>query len=270
MPYEAIMTERNLIGIVPAAGAGSRLNSIPGAKELIPIGFKQILAEDGIMRMRPKAVSEYLIASMAAAGLQKLFFVIRPEKEAILHYYGDGTSFGVNIAYLVIHQTQGMPFSINAAYPWVKDATVVFGMPDTIFTPPNAFELLIQQHEKLHADLTLGVFQTDQPSRFGMVDFNDTDHLLACIDKPPKTELKHMWGIACWQPVFSEYLNSKLATLSNEATREVVLSTFFQMAADEGLEVRVKKFDQGEYIDIGSPEDLAIAKAHFSARVERI
>ena len=70
-------------GIIPAAGAGSRIQPLAFSKELLPVGSRP----DGPTE-RPRAVSEYLIERMIRAGADKICFVISPGKSDILSYYG--------------------------------------------------------------------------------------------------------------------------------------------------------------------------------------
>ncbi len=74
-------------GIVPAAGAGSRIQPLAFSKELLPVGSRL----DGATE-RPRAVSEYLVERLIRAGAQKICFVIAPGKSDILEYYGGGVS----------------------------------------------------------------------------------------------------------------------------------------------------------------------------------
>lgn len=60
-----------MIGIVPAAGAGERIQPLGCSKELLPVGSRII---DGVER--PKAVSEYLVERMIAAGATRICIVI--------------------------------------------------------------------------------------------------------------------------------------------------------------------------------------------------
>src|SRR5690348_18140149 len=57
-------------GIIPAAGAGSRIQPLAFSKELLPVGSR---VENGAER--PRAVSEYLVERMIAGGADKLCFV---------------------------------------------------------------------------------------------------------------------------------------------------------------------------------------------------
>ncbi|HEX6987660.1 MAG TPA: hypothetical protein VF170_19935, partial [Planctomycetaceae bacterium] len=70
-------------GVVPAAGAGSRIQPLAFSKELLPVGSR---IEAGVER--PRAVSEYLVERMILGGATKICFVISPGKSDILEYYG--------------------------------------------------------------------------------------------------------------------------------------------------------------------------------------
>src|SRR5437868_2061835 len=75
----------NMWGIVPAAGAGSRIQPLAFSKELLPVGSRL----DGTTE-RPRAVSEYLVERLVQAGAEKICFVFAPGKSDILEYYGGG------------------------------------------------------------------------------------------------------------------------------------------------------------------------------------
>lgn len=70
-------------GIVPAAGAGSRIQPLAFSKELLPVGSRL----EGEAE-RPRAVSEYLVERMVLGGADHICFVIAPGKSDILEYYG--------------------------------------------------------------------------------------------------------------------------------------------------------------------------------------
>src|SRR3978361_1522825 len=89
-------------GIIPAAGAGSRIQPLAFSKELLPVGSR---VEVGVER--PRAVSEYLVERMIRGGADKLCFVISPGKSDILEYYGAG-AWGAEIVYVVQPNPAGL------------------------------------------------------------------------------------------------------------------------------------------------------------------
>lgn len=244
-----------LVGVVPAAGEGTRLFPYPHPKELLPVGSQQIEINRRI-ETRPKLVSQYLIENMIDAGVRRFFFVLGSGKGDIAEYYGSGMNHGVNIAYLYQEQSRGMPFAIDLIYPWIQgDETVLMGMPDTIIEPSTALARLLRVHETWNADLSLGLFPTDTPAKFGMIgiddDFNVTEH----TDKPAETDLRWLWGIACWEMSFMELLHKEIPDVREE-TKELVLGSLFDLALDRDLVVKGLPFENGRYIDVGTYDDL--------------
>src|SRR5207253_9124897 len=73
-----------MIGIVPAAGIGQRIQPLGYSKELLPVGSRVI---NGVER--PKAVSEYLVERMIAAGAEQICMVISAEKSDIVRYFAE-------------------------------------------------------------------------------------------------------------------------------------------------------------------------------------
>jgi glucose-1-phosphate thymidylyltransferase len=82
-------------------------------------------------------------------------------------------------------------------------------------------------------------------------------------DKPATSELRYTWGCGCWGVRFTELLNHHLQERKQQPG-EVVLADYFNMAIADGLTVRALAFNEGEYIDIGSPQDLESAVKLFN------
>jgi glucose-1-phosphate thymidylyltransferase len=128
-------------------------------------------------------------------------------------------------------------------------------MPDTLIRPRSAHQRLLAEHARAGADVSLGVFPTDQPQRFGMVDIDEHGRVVGNVDKPATTSLRYMWGFACWSPGFGALMADYLREVTAPPS-EVVLSSVFQRAVERGLRVMAVKFDDGEYIDIGTASSL--------------
>lgn len=251
-----------LVGVIPAAGLSQRLAPLPSSKELFPIGFHQIEA-DGKLAWRPKPVGLYLVERMALAGLDRIAMIINRDKLDILRYFGS-RSLGVPVGYVIQDNLWGMPFALDLVHPWLRDdETVLFGMPDTIFFPVDAFPRLLADHQRTGADLTLGLFPTDKPQRFGMVAFDADGRFVHTVDKPAATDLTYMWGIGCWNSTFTRFMSSFLRDWQ-APKQEVVLGQVFQAAAAAGLNLRVLPLPDGEYVDMGAPADLVSAVRRFS------
>jgi dTDP-glucose pyrophosphorylase len=124
-------------GIIPAAGAGSRIQPLAFSKELLPVGSRF----DGRME-RPRAVSEYLVERMILGGATRICFVVSPGKSDILGYYG-GQVGPAHVCYTVQPDPAGLCDSIFRALPLIHaEEEVIVGLPDTIWFPEHALRSL--------------------------------------------------------------------------------------------------------------------------------
>jgi len=145
-------------GIIPAAGAGSRIQPLAFSKELLPVGSRE---ENGVER--PRAVSEYLVERMIVAGADKLCFVISPAKSDILQYYG-ARLWGADIAYVVQPLPSGLCDAVFRAAPLIQTTEpVIIGLPDTIWSPDDALTRLPDDM------LSLLLFPVNRPELFDAV-----------------------------------------------------------------------------------------------------
>ena len=250
----------DVIGVVPAAGKGVRLN-LPFSKELFPL-------PDGNNHKKITPVINYLLNGMKIAGIKRVFTIISKEKKDLLQYLGSGNDFDLQIIYLLQDNARGMPEAISLVTNWINYNTVVlFGMPDTIFFPIDAMRIILDELLNSQADLVLGLFPTDTPNYFGVVDFDDNYRPIDFIDKPTHTELKFVWGIGCWKFRFMEILNSFVQQYK-EYNKELILSDIFKIALSQKLDIRVHPFYNGEYYDIGITSEIPNVIKRLSNQVD--
>ena len=263
-------TSKSLIGLIPAAGKASRIQPLPCSKELLPVGFQTVGSEQGVIALRPKAVSQYLMESMHHAGVRKAYIVLNRQKWDIPAYYGPGTLTGIDLAYVITDYPYGAPFSLKQAFPFVSDATILFGFPDIRLTPVDAFTRLLERKSETRADLVLGLFRAKDPSKMDMVRLDSHGDVTAVDIKPTRTTLTYTWIIAVWSPVFTAFMQAYLdevepgLKLERQKTPkgrrvEYYVGHVIQAALDSDLKIANVIFEKGTYIDIGTPESLVSA-----------
>ena len=170
-------------GIIPAAGAGSRIQPLAFSKELLPVGSR---VEEG--RERPRAVSEYLVERMIRGGANKLCFVIAPGKTDILEYYGSRL-WGADIAYVVQSNPGGLCDAVFRAIPLVnEDEMVVIGLPDTIWSPEDGLTHLPDDV------LSFLLFPVEHPELFDAVVTDDDGAVQAIQVKQADASSHWIWG----------------------------------------------------------------------------
>jgi glucose-1-phosphate thymidylyltransferase len=170
-------------GIVPAAGAGSRIQPLAFSKELLPVGSR---LEDGVER--PRAVSEYVVERMLNAGADKICFVVSPGKTDILEYYG-GNIGSARVAYTVQSRAAGLCDAIFCALPLIAPTeSVIIGLPDTIWYPANALRTLPND------SLSFLLFPVERPELFDAVRTDAAGRVLAIHVKERNPGSSWVWG----------------------------------------------------------------------------
>lgn len=256
---------QKLIGLIPAAGSANRIAPLPCSKEIYPLGFQNIPSLDG---PRPKVAAQYLLEKMKLAGAPKAFIILRKGKWDIPEYFGCGNSLGLNLAYLMMDAPYGAPYTLDQAFEFVSDATVLFGFPDILFTPRNAYSDMLRRLSESPSEIVLGLFKAHNPSKMDMVELNTAQQICGLDIKPVRSELKYTWIIAVWTPVFSRFMHQYVqARLLSHDPRNAVnqpeayVGEVIQAAIQEGMQVDKVVFDEGDYLDFGTPEDLVKADA---------
>src|SRR5579884_3405622 len=157
-----------MIGIIPAAGAGQRIQPLGCSKELLPVGSRVV---DGVER--PKAVAEYLVERMIAAGADQICMVISAEKTDLIRYFAE-RQFAADIFYAVQRQPRGLCDALFRAEPFARHHDcVLIGLPDTIWFPENGYCNSIAQVQEPPGDVSLLLFPVNNPSAFDAVVSDD-------------------------------------------------------------------------------------------------
>jgi dTDP-glucose pyrophosphorylase len=175
-----------MIGVIPAAGAGLRIQPLGCSKELLPVGSREV---EGVER--PKAVSEYLVERMVSAGATQICIVISAEKTDIVKYYAE-RSFSAEIFYVVQQEPRGLCDAVFHAAGFARrHEHVLIGLPDTIWLPENAY---LPALEFVDADLNLVLFPVGDPSQFDAVISDELGYVQRVQVKKPAPASHWIWG----------------------------------------------------------------------------
>ncbi|MGD0644138.1 MAG: nucleotidyltransferase family protein [Candidatus Bathyarchaeia archaeon] len=112
------------VGVIPAAGHGRRLSSLPLTrvlpKSLLPILNKPILG--------------YVIDNMKQIGVEELYMIVGFKKELIQEYFEDGKDFGLKINYIVQPEPLGIAHAVGLTKGLISEPFVVMLGDDLTLT----------------------------------------------------------------------------------------------------------------------------------------
>jgi len=153
-------------GLIAAGGIASRLGALPCSKEIFPLVSQ-------FSNNRIKVVCDHLIDYYRIAEINNIHFIVRKGKWDIPQLLGDGSENQVNISYHIMNLPYGTPFTLDQAYPFIKDKNIAMGFPDIIMEPQNAFTKLKENLLKGNADIVLGIFPVEYYWKWDMIDFEE-------------------------------------------------------------------------------------------------
>ena len=241
-------------GILPAAGVGSRIQPLGFSKELLPIG--SCIERT---RVRPKAVSEYLVDRLITGGATKICFIISPHKTDIIEYFGAGPS-GVHISYVVQPQPAGLCDSLFRALPLISsNESVTVALPDTVWFPADALRQLPA------TCLSLLLFPVSHPERFDSVVTDDIGRVQRVDVKTATPRSEWVWGAFTMPGAVYRSLSS---LWERRDRADEYFGTLINAYLEDGGAVEAVRAGRA-YVDVGTVngyhEALQVVASHDSA-----
>ncbi|MGZ7046986.1 MAG: sugar phosphate nucleotidyltransferase, partial [Methanobacterium sp.] len=143
-------------GIILTAGEGTRMRplTLTRPKTMLQVGGKPII--------------QYNLESLRDAGIKDIIMVVGYKREAIEDYFGNGTSFGVNITYISQEKRLGTAHAIKSVQNIIDNDFIVLN--GDIIVDPRLIVDLIANYESEDASSLLMLTEVEDPSSFGVVE----------------------------------------------------------------------------------------------------
>lgn len=208
-------------GVILAAGVGERIAPLNFAtpKPLLPVCNKPIM--------------HYHIEYMKNAGIRDIFVVVGYLKEQIIEYFGDGSTFGVNITYVEQKAPLGIAHAVAQLEEYV-DKPFLLSLGDIFFVPKD-LHLVLEMFEQRRAGAVLVVKKEDDPEsikkNFAVV-IDEYNRVKRVTEKPRHTQnnLKGC-GIYLFDLVIFDAIRQTPRTAMRD---EYEITTAIQILIDEG------------------------------------
>jgi glucose-1-phosphate thymidylyltransferase len=159
-------------GIILAGGAGTRLHPITTSlsKQLLPVYDKPMIY--------------YPLATLMSAGIREFLIITTPRDQvAFRDLLGSGERWGVQFAYAVQAEPNGIAQALIIAESFLAGAPSALILGDNIFYGANLSELLLSASGRVKGATVFGYYVHD-PERYGVVQFDADGKVADLLEKP--------------------------------------------------------------------------------------
>ena len=217
----------SLQAVVMAGGRGNRMRPLTEElpKPMLPIGDRPLM--------------EIIIGQLRDAGIKRVNVATHHKSEKITNHFGDGSNFGVEIAYVTEDRPLGTAGALGLMNSPEETILVING---DILTQVD-FRSMVAFHREQRADLTMAVRQYDLQVPYGVVESKGPS-VQRLREKPCLNFLVNA-GIYLLEPLVHRFIPNG---------ESFDMTDLIQRLLDEGR--NVVSFPIREYwLDIGLPDD---------------
>lgn len=161
-------------GILLAGGSGSRLFPLTASvnKHLLPIFDKPMIY--------------YSLSVLMLAGIREILIITNPhDTNFFRNLLGNGQNFGLSINYEIQNSPNGIAEAFIIGEKFIGNDNCCLVLGDNIFFG-HSFSPLLKNSANLKEGAIIYGYQVYDPSRFGVVEFDNLGNVLSIEEKPSK------------------------------------------------------------------------------------
>ena len=226
-------------GIILAGGKGSRLNPITKGvnKHLIPLFDKPMIF--------------YPISTLMLAGIREILLIVNQEDlKQYTALFGNGSSLGIRIEFLIQEKPEGLPQAFVLAEKFIGKDSVTLILGDNVFYGQGVYDM-IQKSIKSNQGATYFSIKVNNPENFGIINI---DNKIVSFEEKPKKPKSNLASVGLYIFNNSEIEHSK--SLKKSLRGEYEMKDLFDIYSKNN-ELDIKVFGRGvTWLDTGSIESL--------------
>jgi glucose-1-phosphate thymidylyltransferase len=243
-------------GIILAGGSGTRLYPLTKSvsKQLLPIYDKPMIY--------------YPLSILMLAGIQDVLIISTPEDiSKFENLLGDGSDLGINLEYQVQPSPDGLAQAFIIGKDFIGSDSVALILGDNIFYGQGLTDLLLEGVSNVtNANkATIFGYHVQNPSRYGVVEFNDSNKAISIEEKPQKPKSSYAVTGLYFYP---NDVVTKSFSVEPSARGELEITSVNEMYLNQDR-LKVQLLGRGyAWLDTGAHEDLLEA-SKFIETIER-
>ena len=240
-------------GIVLAGGSGTRLYPATSvtSKQLLPVFDKPMIY--------------YSLSTLMLAGIRDILLISTPHDiDNYKKLLSDGNKWGISLDYAIQENPEGLAQALLIAEDYLDGNSSALVLGDNIFYGSN-FEQILNQANNNKSGATIFAYRVENPSQFGVVDFDKNNNVLSITEKPelPKSNYA-VTGLY----FFDNSASDKAKKLKPSKRGELEISELNNLYLNE-KNLKVEILGRGyAWLDTGTHADLLEA-SHFISTLER-
>jgi mannose-1-phosphate guanylyltransferase len=188
---------------------------------------------------------EHLVGYLKAHNIIDIVLAVGKSPEQIQNYFGDGSKFGVRIAYSIEDFPMGTAGAVKNAERFLDDSFIVFN--GDIFTDID-LSVMMRLHRENKAIASLALTPVEDPTIYGVVETDSQGRVKRFIEKPS------------WDKVTTNMINAGIYILKPDILSYITPNAFsmferdvFPPLLEKGQAIYGYPF-QDYWIDIGTPD----------------
>jgi len=215
--------EKELVGVITAAGKGTRIADLP---------FTRILPKT-MLPILNKPIIEYIIDNMKSIGVKTIYIIVNPNNTFIQEYFKDGSDFGVEIKYIEQVNPEGIAHAISLVKDYIKGPFIVILGDD--FTVTNSLNNLVETFLEKNCLVMEGVVEDNdiQSIKRTCNVILENGKIVDIIEKPENVNSNiRGCGIYIFNPKVFDYIEK---TPKTPPKNEIEITNTIKLIAKDGL-----------------------------------